>query len=137
MSQFPETHGVSMRRTRQAKGQSITEFALIVPILLMVILGTFDLGYAVYASNTLALSAREGARMGIIRSNGDAQICQRVTDSAIALGNVTCSVTARTMGAPFTVRTTFAYSPFTPFVGRIIGNGGSITLVGQSTMVAE
>lgn len=121
------------------KGQSLLEFALVVPVLFLVVLGTFDLGFAVYAGNTLSLAAREGARLGIIRSKTDAQICQRVVDTAVTL-NVTCTVNptpTRIQGQPITVNATFVYAPLTPLVGNIIGNGGSITLKGQSTMIAE
>lgn len=42
-------------------GQSLVEFALILPILLLLVMGTFDLGRLFYIKIALESSAREGA----------------------------------------------------------------------------
>jgi len=44
------------------RGQSLLEFALILPLILVVLLGVFDLGRVYFASITLTSAAREGAR---------------------------------------------------------------------------
>ncbi len=126
---------------RQVRGQSLVEFALVVPILILIIVGTFDLGFAVYADNTLSLAAREGARYAVTRRTTatDADICQRVSQSAAAL-TVTCTVTwtpGRTQGSTVSVTATANYTPLTPVIGNLVGSGGHITLTGKSSMYVE
>ncbi len=130
-----------MCRTEQRKGQSLVEFALVVPIILLLMLGTFDLAFAVYANNTVSLAAREGARYAVTRRTVltvDQDACQRVTDSSAALA-VGCTIVwnpGKTQSSLVTVTATYTYTPLTPLVGSLLG-GGSITFTGQSTMVAE
>jgi hypothetical protein len=53
----------SMRqRNRKQKGQSLVEFALVVPFLLLLVVGTIELGRAYFTYNTLSKAVREGAR---------------------------------------------------------------------------
>lgn len=44
----------------------MVEFALIFPVLVLILLGTFDLGRAVFAYNTIGGAAREGARVAAV-----------------------------------------------------------------------
>lgn len=46
------------------RGQSLVEFALITPLLILIVMGVFDLGRAAYAYAVIASAAREGARYG-------------------------------------------------------------------------
>ena len=46
---------------RNGRGQSLVEFALIAPILLLLIMGTLDLGRVFYVKIALQSAAREGA----------------------------------------------------------------------------
>jgi hypothetical protein len=52
------------RRTKN-KGQGITEFALILPILLLVILGIIEAGWLIWAYITVQNAAREAARYAV------------------------------------------------------------------------
>ncbi len=54
-----------MRRRRLTRGQSLTEFALILPILAMIMIGAIDLGRAYYTKVTLANAARVGAEYAV------------------------------------------------------------------------
>lgn len=49
-------------RGRERKGQALVEFALVLPLLLLIVFGVLDLGRAFYVSVVLANAAREGAR---------------------------------------------------------------------------
>ena len=44
-------------------GQTLVEFALVLPIFLLVVFGVFDLGRAVYTNSVVSQAAREGARL--------------------------------------------------------------------------
>jgi Flp pilus assembly protein TadG len=52
-----------MRRRRRSRGQALVEFALVLPIFLMLLLGVFDLGRMIYMYNGVAEAARELARV--------------------------------------------------------------------------
>jgi Flp pilus assembly protein TadG len=48
------------------RGQGLVEFALILPLLLLLLLGIIEFGIAVYAYNTTANVGREVARYGVV-----------------------------------------------------------------------
>ncbi len=52
-------------------GQSLIEFAVLLPILLMVIFGITEFGRAIMVKNVLHTAAREGARLAAVSSVGD------------------------------------------------------------------
>lgn len=52
------------RLAKNRQGQSLLEFALIIPIIIIVLVGIFDLGRAFFALITINNAAREGARYG-------------------------------------------------------------------------
>src|SRR2546423_7214061 len=55
-----------MRRfIRFCSGQSMVEFAVLAPVFFLLLLGTIDLGRAVYTYNAISNAAREGARAGV------------------------------------------------------------------------
>lgn len=53
------------RRSSRARsrGQGLVEFALVIPIFLVMLFGIIDVGRYVYMSSTLSQAAREGARL--------------------------------------------------------------------------
>jgi hypothetical protein len=44
-------------------GQGLVEFALVLPVCLLAVIGVFDVGRLVYANSALSQAAREGARL--------------------------------------------------------------------------
>jgi Flp pilus assembly protein TadG len=61
-----------MRRPRPSgpqSSQALIEFALISPVLLLLLFGIIDIGRAVFYYDTLSHAAREGARTAVIASN--------------------------------------------------------------------
>ncbi|MEI6179726.1 MAG: TadE family protein [Chloroflexales bacterium] len=52
-----------MRLPTPAKGQSIVEMALMLPILLVVIFGIIELGWLIFAYSTISQAARNGAEV--------------------------------------------------------------------------
>jgi Flp pilus assembly protein TadG len=53
-------------RKRHESGQSMTEFAIVLPIFLMLVFGVLDLGRVVWANSALAHASREAARSAIV-----------------------------------------------------------------------
>lgn len=54
---------------KSEKGQSMVEFALILPILLMLLLGIIEFGWLLNGKITLNASAREGARTYVVSTD--------------------------------------------------------------------
>jgi len=52
-------------RKREASGQGLVEFALILPLLLLILLGIFEFGRVLFIYSNLFNAAREGARYGV------------------------------------------------------------------------
>ena len=51
---------------RDSKGATIIEFALILPVMCMMLLGTLDLGYRVYVSSVMQGALHDAARMATV-----------------------------------------------------------------------
>ena len=49
-------------------GQTLVEFALVIPIFLLILFGLFDMGRFVYLNSTLSQAAREGARLASVEA---------------------------------------------------------------------
>jgi Flp pilus assembly protein TadG len=59
-----------MRRWRRDDGaQSLVEFALVLPVFLLLVFGILDLARAVWEENELAFAAREGTRWAIVHGS--------------------------------------------------------------------
>lgn len=70
---------------RRSHGQTMVEFALILPIFILVLVGIFDGGRAVFAFHTVNNAAREGGRQAIVDQTFD-HIQARAAQHAVALG---------------------------------------------------
>ena len=55
-----------IKRLRGEEGQDIVEFALVLPILMVVLFGIIDFGWIFYSTAMVANSAREGARFAVM-----------------------------------------------------------------------
>jgi Flp pilus assembly protein TadG len=53
-------------RTRQSRGQALVEFALVIPIFLLLVFAIIDTSRYVYTGNALNEAAREAARQGTV-----------------------------------------------------------------------
>ena len=63
--------GIGLRRGRgrRSRGQSLVEFALVLPIFLLMLFGLVDLGRYVYLNSTVSQAAREGARLAAVEAS--------------------------------------------------------------------
>ena len=57
------------RRARRGRGQTLVEFALVLPVFLLLVFGLIDMGRFVYLSSTLSQAAREGARVAAVEAS--------------------------------------------------------------------
>jgi Flp pilus assembly protein TadG len=58
----------AVRRRPPTRGQALVEFALTLPIFLLLIFGLIDMGRFVFGQSTLSQAAREGARLGAVEA---------------------------------------------------------------------
>jgi Flp pilus assembly protein TadG len=66
---------------RNQDGVSIVEFALIAPVLCMMLLGMFDMSYNMYANQMLHGAVQEAARDSTLEGAADSSIDAAVTDA--------------------------------------------------------
>jgi Flp pilus assembly protein TadG len=62
-------------RRRPERGQSLVEFALVIPIIVLMIASFVEIGRAVFAYNTVANAARQGVRVAIVNQLPDVTDC--------------------------------------------------------------
>jgi Flp pilus assembly protein TadG len=60
---------------RSARGQSLVEFALVIPIIVLLVAAFVEIGRAVFAYNTIANAARQGARVAAVNQLDDVTDC--------------------------------------------------------------
>lgn len=63
------------RGRRTDRGQSLVEFAFVLPIIVLVIASFIEIGRAVFAYNTIANAARQGARVAVVNQLADTTDC--------------------------------------------------------------
>ena len=56
---------------KNSRGQSLVEFALALPILLLIVIGIIQFGIVWYSQVTITSASREGARMASVGDNDD------------------------------------------------------------------
>jgi len=60
---------------RNSQGQTLVEFALVLPVFLLLLVAIFDLGHVVWANDTLANAAREATRFAIVHGGSASTAC--------------------------------------------------------------
>ena len=139
-----------MRFARTESAQSLVEFALILPIILLVITGLFDLARAVWQENTLAYAAREGTRYAIVHGSAsslpsgpspqtDQAVKDAVTKAAVGVSNITVTVAYIDGNNDRNSRVQVdASAPFVPLPSYyLIGSAFQMTLRGGSLLVIQ
>jgi Flp pilus assembly protein TadG len=135
-----------LRRRRNRSGQSLVEFALIFPIVIVLLIAIFDLGRLVFAYNDITNAARQGARTAIIDQGGTSAE-DRVIAMSTSLGLTPADVdityiesdgtdcpTPKTLACQVVVTVRFAWTPITPVIGNIVG---PMTVTATSQMPIE
>jgi Flp pilus assembly protein TadG len=78
---FAQRAGRALRKTRlrrDARGATIVEFAVVLPVLSLLLLGLLDLGYRSYATSVVQGALHDASRMATVGSYTLAQIDARV-----------------------------------------------------------
>lgn len=148
------------RPTRHGRqeGNALVEFALVLPLLLLVFAGIVDFGFLFQRYEVLTNAAREGARIGVLPGYGPAAVQERVlayvgeglamsaAELAAAVGtpDVQMVIITPAAGSPFTAvqvtaNFTYSYVILGPLVNLATGGAwnANITISARSTMRRE
>jgi Flp pilus assembly protein TadG len=63
------------RRSASPRGQTLVEFAMVLPVLMIMLVGTLDLGRVVLANDTVGAAAREATRYAIVHGASAIDLC--------------------------------------------------------------
>lgn len=74
------------RKGKGERGQAMVEFALVLPIFLLVVFAIVDFGMGFHAWITVSNASREGARIGVVGADA-ATIEAKVRDTAASLNH--------------------------------------------------
>ncbi len=132
-------------------GQSIVEFALVLPLILLIITGLFDVARATWQENTLAYAAREGTRYAIVHGSAsvdgtivhpgnDQPVVDAVRNAAVGVPNVSVVVNWVDSGCyDRNCRVQVdASTPFIPIPSQfLLGSVFQMTLRGGSMLVIQ
>ena len=124
-------------RSNDERGATAVEFAMILPLLILLVVGIAEFGRAFQVQGTLSAAAREGVRLMALQNDpASARAAVRsaatsldpgVTDAQIAISPATCP----TLAAGSTqVRLTVTYPM--PYLTGFFGTG--VTLTGTGVM---
>ncbi|MDH8677312.1 TadE/TadG family type IV pilus assembly protein [Fusibacter bizertensis] len=128
------------RKLKNENGQSMVEFALIVPLLLLIIVGIIEFGFMFSGYLTLTNASREAVRT-ISLGRSDSAAILRANDTIVNLDKdqmlvkIDPSDAAREQGDSVTVTITYDYTFLTPFMEAIFG--GDFQIEVSTTMRVE
>lgn len=120
-----------IKRLRGEHGQTAVEFALVAPLLIVLLLGIIQIGLAFHNYVTLTDAARAGARKAIVARFG----CQCKTDAETAVRNSAADLNQTSLhvdvtptalnaaGSTVTVTATYPYRIDIPLLGLTIMSG--------------
>lgn len=133
------------------RGQSLVEFALLLPVLLLILLGAVDLARVYTTQVTITNAAREGARFGAANRTNTPEIQNKAVQEASSSGVAISTSDVAVACFPFAGNTPFASCidsgivagdrlrvtvthAFPLITGGILGFG-ALTLSNSATMV--
>ncbi len=119
------------RRRPPSRGQSIVELALILPVLMLLVAATLDLGRMFYSQITITNAAREGAYEAAYSpasfvSNAN---CDKTTN------RVMCRVLSEAKGSFVVVNKADVALSCTPSCAKGIGNNVKVTVLGHFSLI--
>lgn len=129
-----------MKNIKNQKGQALVEFALILPILLLLIMGIIQFGMVINAYLSIQNAAREGARAGIV-GNTDLEVTTIMIATSPSLREEYLSITItpteinRSAGEPLTVKVSYSYPIIIPIIDSLFSD--TILLNAETSMRIE
>lgn len=123
---------------KSEKGQSLVEFALVLPLLVVLLFGIIDFGRIFHVYLTIDHAGREAARAASIGQD-DTKIINTAVNDATSIGLTAGKVGvspsgARSSGSNVTITINYPINFLTPVIGNIVG---PITLTDTTVMRVE
>ncbi|WP_164745695.1 TadE/TadG family type IV pilus assembly protein [Neobacillus mesonae] len=120
---------------KSEKGQSLVEFALIVPLLVLLLIGIVDFSRIFHAYLTIDHSGREAARAASIGKD-EVTIKSIAVNQGASIGLTASQVNVNTgsSGSNATITITYQVTFLTPLIGKIVN---PLTLKDTTTMRVE
>ena len=140
---------MSGRVLERDTGQSLAEFAILLPVLMGVVIGIFEFGRAWNVDQVLTNAAREGGRLAVVETSSEGDVLDAVetalTNASLDPSLATISVDGMDDGYGTQATVVVAYPYEFVFLGPImafLGDGGgdapgAITLTSQIVMRNE
>ena len=116
-----------MKSLRNEKGQSLIEFAILLPLLLLLLMGILEFGLMLNAYLSINNSAREGARLGIV-DGSNLEISELITNLSTNLStedlvvNIIPLEGSRQSGDALTVEVIYNYQVIIPIISNILND---------------
>ena len=122
-------------RERSERGAVAVEFAILLPLLLMLVLGTIEFGRAYNAQITLTNAARDGVRVMAIANDPTAaktaaKNAASGVSTAIPTSDVTLSTETCSTGSQVTLTISYNLSTITGIAGPFPMTGKGVMLCG-------
>lgn len=107
---------VHMHRQRE-KGAAMVEFAIVLPVLLLLVFGIIEFGRAYNTQLTLTHAAREGVRAyAITQDQGEGENTAEMAASTLDPALLDVTVTACIIDQPTTMTVEYPFTFFIPFL---------------------
>ena len=119
---------------RDTRGAAAVEFALSIPIIIMLMLGLTEVARIVYTQTVLSFAAQEGTRFAIVRDGNvtteeiEAYAASRllaVVDGELAVFAATAPVDPGTNTSLITIEVSMEYRPWFPYIPGFTLTGDS------------
>jgi Flp pilus assembly protein TadG len=127
-----------LRRLRHEHGQEVVEFAIILPLLLLLFFSIFDFGILIFSYDTISNAAREGARYGAVHPTDDAGIIAAARRLTTGLNQAALQINVtRPGGNTIRVEAVYDVDLITGFVMDLAGGRPTLRVRSVSTMQIE
>ena len=93
---------LTRRRWADERGTEVIEFAVVLPLLLLILTGIIDFGLLLQRYQVVTNAAREGARVAVLPGYTEPDVQQRV-DQFLDAAGLTEAAPPATVGAPQTI----------------------------------
>jgi Flp pilus assembly protein TadG len=143
-----------MKNQRRYSGQSLVEFAIILPLVFFLITGFLDLGRTVFYYSSLTNAVREATRYAIVHKDEinaafnnptDNSLQDKVLEYAVGLSGIPDPLTKDDISVNIppkvdnyfttvSIEVTYQYKPITPGIKELFGSIEGIDLTVQSQM---
>jgi Flp pilus assembly protein TadG len=118
-------------------GQEMVEYALVVPVFLLIILGIIEFGIIVLSYDTIANAAREGARWGIVHPDDTGGMETIARNRAIGLAQAALNVNPSVGGNTVRVEVVYDSSLISGWFVQAFGGSPTVRLRAVATMQRE